>query len=239
MSPFLSRLLISLAMLAVAAGPVRAADAPAPPAAFTKLVPAGLRDGLKLVEVKQRCEDCPPWRVINFMSNASPEPVRKEQVSVRAGVRAIYAFPDTAYFANVKVEQSMPGKYAQDKAIVVQEVEHEYTRRRDLVDAYLATNPAIRAKLDRAVAKGKPYLEFEKGTYKGYEYVSYTENAIGLTSSSSTLSQVQIFVPQNETIVTAYLLFQKAAKFRTIDEFLALRREFIEGYIDFLSASAH
>lgn len=49
-----------------------------------------------------------------------------------------------------------------------------------------------------------------------------------------TISQLQIFIPARDTTVTAYLLAQKQAKFRTIEEFLRLRREFIEGYIEFL-----
>ena len=50
----------------------------------------------------------------------------------------------------------------------------------------------------------------------------------------ATISQLQVYVPASDVIVTAYLLAQKQAKFRTIEEFLQLRRAFLEGYIDFI-----
>jgi hypothetical protein len=72
--------------------------------------------------------------------------------------------------------------------------------------------------------------------YKGFEYISYTENVIGLTGNI--ISQIHIFVPKREIIVTAYLLRQEKAKFSNIEEFLKLRSNFIEGYIEFLSSNS-
>jgi hypothetical protein len=226
------RLLLSLFLL-LTAHSAAAADLAVPPA-FDKLIPRIFANGLQLVEIRQRCEGCAPWRTIRYAAGGNPAAVREMQVSVRAGVTAMYAFPGTPYFANVKVEQSLPGRYEQDKAIVIEALENEYQHRKQLTDAYMKAHPPMREKLERAVAKGKEYLELERGTHKGVEYALATENAIGLSGSSSTVSQLQIFLPQEEAIVTVYLLNQPGAKFRNIDEFIALRRAFIEGYIDYI-----
>lgn len=227
-----THIIASLLLLVVAVGSA-ATDLPD---VFRKTVPSELRDGLKLVEVKKRCDDCAPWRVIDFRDHRQPQPARQEKVSVRAGFTAMYAFPGTGYFANTKVEQSMPGVYDQDKAVVIDAIRHEYARKQALIGDYLTANPKVRDKVESLLPKGKQYVEFEEATYKGAEYVAYTENVIGLTGA--TISQLQIFVPNREIIVTAYLLKQKNSRFSDIDEFLKLRRDFLEGYIDFLSSTA-
>jgi hypothetical protein len=223
---------LMFACFLLAGGCAQAAETLAPPAAFAGLVPTSFANGLKLVEVRERCADCAPWRTIDFRSNTSPAPVRQEQVSVQGGVSAMYAFPGTQYFANTKVERSVSGKYEHDRKLVLEALAHECARMKERVLDYVGGHPEVKEKLDRAVAKGKDYVEFETGRYQGYEYASCTRNALGLMGA--TISQVQVFVPREGTIVTAYLLAQKTPKFQTIEEFLRLRREFIEGYIDFL-----
>jgi hypothetical protein len=227
-----TRLAFAFSFLAGACA--QAAEAPAPPAAFARLVPTSFANGLTLVEIRARCTDCAPWRTIDFHSNSSPTPVRQEQVSVQDGVTAMYAFPGTPYFANTKVERSVAGKYEQDGKVVLEALAHECARMKERVLDYVGGHPEVREKLDRAAVKGRDYVEFEQGTYRGIEYASCTQNALGLMGG--TLSQLQVFVPREGAIVTAYLLAQKKAKFQSIEEFLRLRREFIQGYIDFLSA---
>src|SRR5205823_3136519 len=144
--------------------------------------------------------------------------VRQEKVSVVAGVTAMYAFPGTGYFANSKVERSAPGRYAQDKAIVLEAVTDQCARMKAHVAGYVDGHPDVREKLDRAVAKGKAWVEFESGSYRGIEYAACTQNALGLMGG--VISELQIFVPQGDTIVTTYLLQQKKTKFQNIDEFL-------------------
>jgi len=222
-----------LAACVVQAAPASAADLLAPPAALAGLVPDAFPNGLKLVELRPRCDGCAPWRVIDFHANDSADPVRRERVSVHEGVTAMYAFPGTAYFANVKVEQSILGRYEQDKAIVTEALAHECARMQARVLDYTASRPEVRDKIERVRAKGRDYIEFEQGTYEGIAYASCTHNAFGLLNT--TLSQLQIFVPARDAIITAYLLEQKQSKYRSIDEFLQLRRAFIEGYIDAVS----
>ena len=203
------------------------------PKIFQKCIPPELKDGLKLVAVENRCDGCQPWRYINYYSNDSREPIKKEKVSVQIGYRAMYAYPNTHYFSNTKIEQSVSGEYQNDKTIVIDALKHEYNRKKKRIYNYLKENPSLKEKMAPFKAKNKDYMELEENIYKGYEYISYTENVLGLTSN--TISQIHIFVPEKEIIVTAYLLNQKKANFSTIDEFLKLRLEFIESYIDFLS----
>lgn len=221
-------------MLATFAWSAEAAETPAVPSAFAKVVPRELRDGLQLVQVRTRCADCPPWRTVDVVPEELSGHIRQEKVSVRDGITAMYAYPGTDFFANAKMEVSVAGSYERDKAIVTEASEHACARSRQGIAAYLQAHPDAKDKYDRAVS-GRSYVESERGRYKGYEYVWCSQNA-GFANPTGILSQVHIFLPQREMIVTAYLMKQKTAQFQTIGEFLQRQRDFIEAYIDFLAA---
>ena len=148
----------------------------------------------------------------------------------------MYAYPGTDYFSNTKIEQSVPGQYQKDKEIVIDAIKHDYKTKTEWVTRYLKENKDYRDKVGPQLIKGKDYIALEENKYKGFEYISITDNVIGLTGG--TISQIHIFIPDSEIIVTAYLLWQKNAKFHTMDEFSRLRREFIEGYIDFVFSNS-
>ncbi|MGH8853740.1 MAG: hypothetical protein ACREWI_05610 [Telluria sp.] len=231
-----ARRLLAVLLLCGAPGLALPADPPAVPAPFEQLVPATLGDGLALVEVRKRCDNCEPWRLVDFRSNDSATPVWREKVSVRAGVTAMYAYPGTGYFANVKLEQSMPGMYEQDKAVVIRALDHDFRHLKARVVSYLESNPAAREKVASLLPPGKEVMESERHTLQGVHYASYTLNVLGL--SGGTISQIHFFVPGRDLIVTAYLLQQKNAKFTTIAEFLRLRAAFIQSWTGLLAASA-
>lgn len=226
--------LLSLCLLLPALGQAQASDSSestTPPAKFVKLVPREFPNGLKLVDLTSVHGD-QPWRSINIPAQQEGAPARQEKVSVADGVRAMYAFSGTEYFANTKIEFSVAGHYVQDKATVLNTLTHQCTSIKANIDAYVSTHPAVREKLDRAIAKGKAYVTYESGNVQGTEYALCTQNALNL--SGSVLAMLHIFIPQREVIVTAYLLQQKESKFQTIDEFLTMQHEFIDSYIDFL-----
>lgn len=202
------------------------------PEIFRKSIPVEMKGNLKLIEVKNRCDDCNPWRYIEFHSNESDKPIKKEKVTVQFGYRAMYAYPGTEYFSNTKIEQSSSGKYEEDKKVVIEAITHEYNRRKERVASYLKKIPDLKEKIEPHRAKGKDYITLEHEIVNGYEYISYTENVIGLLGN--TISQVHIFVPEREIIITAYLLRQEKAKFKDIEEFLLLKSDFIESYTRFL-----
>jgi len=202
------------------------------PEAFANFIPTELKGNLELIEVKIRCEGCEPWRYIDYYGNESDEPVKKEKVSVQTGYRAMYAYPKTEYFSNTKIEKSIHGNFTKDKTTVIDAVTHEFNRKKERVKSFLEQTPGLKEKMEPFKAKGKDYISFEHETINGYEYVSYTENVIGLLGN--TISQIHIFVPEQEIIITAYLLRQEKTKFKNIEEFLKLRQDFIESYTKFI-----
>lgn len=153
-------------------------------------------------------------------------------MSVQTGYRAMYAYPGTEFFSNTKIEQSIPGNLAQDKKTVIEAIVHEYNRKKERIKSYLEQNPGVKEKIGPFKAKGKDYISLEHETLNSYEYISCTENVIGLLGN--TISQIHIFVPEQETIITAYLLRQKKSNFKTIEEFLKLKQNFLENYINFI-----
>ena len=50
------------------------------PKKFADLIPIELKGNLELVEVKNRCENCEPFRFIEYYDNNSNEPIKKEKV---------------------------------------------------------------------------------------------------------------------------------------------------------------
>lgn len=225
-------ILLSILHLIVACSSAQSESTAEVPKAFASVIPTELKGNLKLIEVKIRCENCEPWRYIDFYGNDSSEPIKKEKVSVQTGYRAMYAYPGTEFFSNTKIEQSVPGNYVQDKKTVIDAITHEYNRKKERIKSYLEQTPGLKEKMEPFKAKGKDHISFEHETISGYEYVSCTENVIGLLGN--TISQIHIFVPEQETIITAYLLRQQKSKFKTIEEFLELRHDFLESYINFI-----
>ena len=202
------------------------------PSPFQGTVPQNLAGGLTLASLEKRCQDCVPWREIAFQSLT--EPVRKETVSVQDGYRAMYLFPGSQYFANVKVERSAAGQFEADRDVIERALRHECQRKFINVEEFVAQKPAVREKLESIRMPGRPYLEVEQGEAHGIEYLACTENAIGLISS--TISQVQLFIPAKRITVTAYLLKQQKMHFTTIQQFRELRDAFIDSYAAFLGA---
>jgi hypothetical protein len=225
-------LAIACAAVNVAAQTVTTASLPA---VFKHAIPPTLNGDLALVDLTNRCDGCEPWRYIDFHSNTSAEPIKRERVSVIAGYRAMYAYPGTEYFANVKVEQSAAGQFEVDRRIMEEAIHSEYRRKKERIDTYFATNPQVKERAEANRLKGRDYIELEEGMRNGISYVSYVENVVGLTGA--TISQVHFFVPSTGISVTAYLIKQQRAKFKDIQEFRSLRQEFIDGYSAFLASS--
>jgi len=207
------------------------------PPAFRDAIPSEMRDGLRLVALDWRPGQDPQnakaWRTVEFYKPGTNEVLKTERISIASGYRAMYAYPDTEYFANVRIEQSVPGSYDTDKKKVIDYITYLYDSKSALVSEHLRNNPDRKAQIDKRKEKGKDYFTFERSSHRNFEYISYTENVIGLTGG--TISHIHIFIPKDDIIVTAYLLSQKKAKFATIEEFFQLRQQFLEGYIEYLS----
>ena len=224
-----SALCISLFVHCVDAQPI---DPQALPPVFQGTVPLGLAGGLALVSLERRCQECAPRREISFYSLT--EPPKQERVSVEDGYSAMYLFPGSHYFANVKIERSLEGQFETDRDVIARSLRHECQRKLINVEDYVAKSPVVREKLEAARMPDRPYLEVERGVAHGIEYLACTENAIGLVSG--TISQVQLFMPAKRITVTAYLLKQQKMHFQSIRQFRDLRDAFIDSFAAYLSA---
>ncbi|HEY5800519.1 MAG TPA: hypothetical protein VIT92_09880 [Burkholderiaceae bacterium] len=199
------------------------------PAPFAQAIPAALPDGLKLVEIRGRGKAAPPWRIVKFFDEEGKRLLKAEEVSVAAGYTAMYAYPDTEYFANVKVERSVPGKFAHDRLVSIEAL--EYSNRNS--QRYVAGHPELFEKYVQAArAAGQAYIQLEKGSRDGIEYVVATR----LQIEGGVVSQVVMLDASRELIVTAYLLAQKKQRARTVQDFVSAQRSFIDSYVAVLAA---
>lgn len=207
---------------------------------FKNLVPTQFNDGLKIERVDVRsCEKkCDAdARDLLFIDIEGDAPVQRNVViSISKGIRTMYTYPDSQSFANVKIEQSVAGKYESDKKQIVDNIRNIVKRKKWQLEQYFKKDPKLKTVLATKSAKGKDLITLEEGIIEGYEYIGYTENALGLMED--TLSQIQIFVPQQQITISAYLLNQRKTKFKTIDEFIELRDRFLQNYAMFLPKPA-
>jgi len=168
--------------------------APAAAAQSALLAYAGcpLGGNLTAVAIHGRTADSPPARTIDTDTG-------KQSVSVGEGYRVMLAFPNTDPFVNLKIERSVPGHYAADKQIILDQLQSMARRR-----------PGGAGTVERSVDKGIDIAALHNSTLDG-----------------GGLSMVTLFDDQQEVIATAYLLNQKRRAFQTFEEYQVLRDRFI------------
>ena len=126
------------------------------------------------------------------------------RVSVIEGYRVMYSYARTYPFANLKAERSDPSKYSEDKQVVV------------------------RSLAELAGADGNTELVgFSNQRFSGQ---TVTKKELG----GSTLGITQIFSDEDRVIVTIFFLNHapQNRRFQTYEEFIALRDDFVRGYIE-------
>jgi hypothetical protein len=143
----------------------------------------------------------------------------KQKVSVLDGYRVMFAYPDlTYYFANVKIEQSAPDRYAQDKAILVNELKH-----------YAKTKQAT----------GMPFSD--RTVINGFEHYGIDRDKIDIGGQ---VGIHVLFYDPAHLVVTVYFLNQSKAifannrRFETIQQYQELRDEFLSHYSECLKRVA-
>jgi len=129
---------------------------------------------------------------------------RTWRVSVVEGYRVMYSYPRTYPFANLKAERSDPAKYAADKQVVMRSLE------------------------ELAGADGN--TELAGFSNQGFSGQTVTKKEL----AGSTIGITQIFSDRDLVIVTIFFLNQapQNRKFETYEEFIALRDDFVRGYIE-------
>jgi len=143
----------------------------------------------------------------------------KQKVSVLDGYRVMFAYPDlTYYFANVKIEQSAPNRYAQDKEILVNELKHYST------------------------IKGATGMPFSDRTLiNGFEHYGIDRDKIDIGGQ---VGIHVLFYDPAHLVVTVYFLNQSKAifgnnrRFETIQQYQQLRDDFLSHYSECLKRVA-
>ncbi len=116
----------------------------------------------------------------------------------------MYSYPRTYPFASLKAERSDPSKYGEDKQVVMGSL----------------------AELARA-DDNAGLVEFST---QGFSGQTVTKRQLG----GSTLGITQIFSDEDAVIVTVFFLNHapQNRSFRTYEEFIALRDDFVRGYME-------
>jgi hypothetical protein len=128
---------------------------------------------------------------------------KTERVSVVEGYRVIYSYPRTYWFANLKAERSDPARYEEDKRIVT------------------GNFAALAGADDNTVL-----TDFSG---RGFAGQTLTKKELG----GSTLGITQILSDEDSVIVTIFFMNQEPENraFQTHAEFVALRDDFVRGYM--------
>lgn len=137
----------------------------------------------------------------------------KEKISVVDGYRVMFAYNDVLYyFANVKIEQSDPAKYLDDKAKVIDQL-------KDLA----------------ATTKSTKMIFSDKETLNGFEHYGIDRDKLDVGG------QVGVHLLLNDVhrlIITLYFLNQDKPKvfelgkrrFDTIEEYHTIKNDFLNRY---------
>ena len=169
---------------------------------------------LKIKEVTRRPKSAEKYRELETGKGT-------EKVSVVDGYRVMFAYNDVFYyFANVKIEQSEPASYAQDKEKVINSL----------------TNNA-------ATKQATGIIYSDKTMLNGFEHYGTDRDKIDV---GGTLGIHVLFYDANHLIVTIYLLNQDdkttgslfgrngKRRFSNIAEYQSLKDDFLSHYSECL-----
>ena len=139
----------------------------------------------------------------------------KQKVSVVAGYRVMFAYPDLPYyFANVKIEQSAPDSYAADKEILVNQLKYYST-----------------------IKEAHPMIFDDKKMLNDFEHYGIDRDKIDVGAQVGV--HILFYDPAN-LVVTIYFLNQSKAAFfnnrryEDIKQYRELRDDFLNSYSECL-----
>lgn len=166
-----------------------------------------LEGDLEVRDITRGSKSAPKYREVTTAKG-------NERVSVIDGYRVLFGYKDVSYYyANVKIEQSDPQSYAQDKEIVINELRH------------LSSNPAAKI------------LFSDKAMLNGFEHYGIDRDVIDV---GGTIGIHVLFYEADNLIITIYFLNQekKKRRFNNIEEYRTLRDSFLNRYTECLKAAA-
>lgn len=133
-------------------------------------------------------------------------------VSMLAGVRVMFAYPNTDFFANVKAERLPASQYSRLKRVLIENF--DYLR---ASSPSFRINSAVGSLVHALDVRGMDRDKLEGGTLGFY----------------------LIFDDKKQVVVTIYLLNQEPQqrKFQTLDEYRRLRDQFVSRYASCIVAN--
>jgi hypothetical protein len=166
---------------------------------------------LKIKEVTRRT----PGNMYRKVTTTNGE----EKVSVIDGYRVMFAYPDlTYYFANVKIEQSAPDSYSQDKEILTNQLKYDSSKK----------------EATRMIFADKTLLN-------GFEHYGVERDRIDVGGQ---VGWHVLFYDLAHLVITIYFLNQSRAvffnkrRFESIGEYREVRDDFLNRYSECLKRTA-
>ena len=173
---------------------------------------------LKIKEVTRRPKSTEKYRQVDTAKGS-------ERISVVDGYRVMFAYKDVFYyFANVKIEQSDPASYAQDKETVINSLKN-----------------------NAATKQATGIIYSDKTILNGFEHYGTDRDKIDV---GGTLGIHVLFYDANYLIITVYLLNQDdkntgslfwrngKRRFTDIAEYQTLKDNFLNHYSECLKGVA-
>lgn len=160
---------------------------------------------IKIKDVTRRPKSAEKYREVTTAKG-------RERVSVVDGYRVMFGYENVRYyFANVKIEQSDAGSYAQDKERVINDLRHA-----------ASTEQATKI------------LLADKSILNGFEHHGIDREVIDV---GGTIGIHVLFYDADHLIITIYFLNQekKNRRFTNINEYRALRDESLKHYTECLN----
>ena len=202
---------ISILVLALSLSWLEVRDQPASTDSLKPYTACKVPGDLKIKEVTRRTADD------NYREVTTGD--GKKKVSVVDGYRVMFGYPDLPYyFANVKIEQSDPARYLQDKEILINEKKH------------------------LAASKQSTAMVFtDKRLFNGLEDYGLDREKIDVGGQ---VAIHVLFYDPAHLVVTIYFLNQSKAafannrRFETVEQFRELRDDFLTHYSECLKRVA-
>ncbi len=172
---------------------------------------------LKVMDVTRRPKSVGKYREVSTENGS-------ERVSVVDGYRVMFSYKDLFYYyANVKIEQSDPASYVEDKDKVIRDLKHI-----------------------QAIDTVSKTLYSDKTSLNGFEHYGIDRDVIDV---GGTVGIHVLFFDADHLIITIYLLNQDdknktsillggQRRFHNIEEYRTLRDDFLNRYTECLKTVA-
>jgi len=167
---------------------------------FSRYLSCVFDDGLTVAETIRLPKGAEKFRRLKTLNG-----IRK--VSRIDGYTVVFKNPNNGFVANVKVEQSNPQDYPQDKQIIVEDL-----------------------KLQLSTAKAMDAADIRTATMKRFQTYGVDRNTLEI---GQVIGTYVLFSDSDQKVITIYFLNQGPGKrkFQSIEEYRTLRDKFLTQYI--------